>query len=159
MPDNTAKRGGTAAPGYLRVTASQLGLAGDLELAFPLGLACFRSRGSSHGYCHGGISFQELVLPVASITVRASRAADTGTAAVLLSLAKPQITTRFFSVEARYIVGGLFGDDTRRVKAVVRVNRSEVGAAAMAAYGFEEGTQEIVLEKDRPNAITWPRTR
>jgi hypothetical protein len=24
----------------------------------------------------------------------------------------------------------------------------------MAAYGFEEGTQEIVLEKDRPNAIT-----
>jgi hypothetical protein len=26
--------------------------------------------------------------------------------------------------------------------------------AAMAAYGFEEGTQEIVLEKDRPDAIT-----
>lgn len=26
--------------------------------------------------------------------------------------------------------------------------------AAMAAYGFEEGTQEVVLEKDRPNAIT-----
>jgi hypothetical protein len=26
--------------------------------------------------------------------------------------------------------------------------------AAMAAYGFKEGTQEIVLEKDRPNAIT-----
>jgi hypothetical protein len=26
--------------------------------------------------------------------------------------------------------------------------------AAMAAYGFEEGTQEVVLEKDRPNTIT-----
>ena len=24
----------------------------------------------------------------------------------------------------------------------------------VAAYGFEEGTQEVVLEKDRPNAIT-----
>ena len=53
-----------------------------------------------------------------------------------------------------YIVGGLFGEDTKRVKAVVRTNRTEVGMAAMAAYGFEEGTQEVVLEKDRPNAIT-----
>jgi hypothetical protein len=147
-------RGGTAAPGYMRVTASQLGLAGDLELAFPLGLACFRTRGSSRGYCHGGISLQELVLPVASITVHESRAADVGTATVMLSVTKPKITTRFFSVEARYIVGGLFGDDTKRVKAVVRTNRTEVGMAAMAAYGFEEGTQEVVLEKDRPNAIT-----
>jgi hypothetical protein len=69
-------------------------------------------------------------------------------------VAKPKITTRFFSVEARYIVGGLFGEDTKRVKAVVRTNRPEVGMAAMAAYGFEEGTQEVVLEKDRPNAIT-----
>ena len=37
---------------------------------------------------------------------------------------------------------------------MVRANRTEVGMAAMAAYGFEEGMQEIVLEKDRPNAIT-----
>jgi hypothetical protein len=136
------------------VPASQLGLAGDLELAFPLGLACFRTRGGNRGYFHGGISPQELVIPVAAITVRTPRATGMGTAAVLLTLAKPKITTRFFSVEARYIVGGLFGDDTKRVRVVVRTNRTEVGTAAMAAYGFEEGTQEIVLEKDRPNAIT-----
>jgi hypothetical protein len=42
---------------------------------------------------------------------------------------------------------------------VARANRTEVGIAAMAAYGFEEGTQEIVLEKDRPNAITLMLTR
>ena len=48
----------------------------------------------------------------------------------------------------------MFGEDTKRVKAVVRTNRTEVGMAAMAAYGFEEGTQEVVLEKNRPNAIT-----
>jgi hypothetical protein len=147
-------RGGRAAPGYVRVLASQLGLAGDLELAFPLGLACFRSRGSSRGYCHGGISFQELMIPVAAITVRAPRATPVGTTTVLLTLAKPKITTRFFSVEARYVVGGLFGDDTKRVRVVVRANRTDVGVATMAAYGFEEGTQEIVLAKDRPNAIT-----
>src|SRR5712691_1998396 len=147
-------RGGTAAPGYMRVPASQLGLAGDLELAFPLGLARFRTRGGHRGYCHGGISLQELVIPVAAITVREPRATDLGTATVTLSLAKPKITTRFFSVEACYVVGGLFGDAMKRVKVVVRANRTEVGGAAMAAYGFEEGTQEVALEKDRPNAIT-----
>ena len=77
-----------------------------------------------------------------------------GTATVTLDLAKPKFTTRFFSIEAQYIVGGLFGEDTKRIKVVVRANRAEVGGAAMAAYGFEEGTREIVLEKDRPNAIT-----
>jgi hypothetical protein len=147
-------RGGTAAPGYMRVPASQLGLAGDLELAFPFGLACFRTRGGSHGYFHGGISLQELIIPVAAIAVRAPHTAHMGTTTVLLNLAKPKITTRFFSVEACYMAEGLFGDDTKRVRAVIRANRTEVGVAAMAVYGFEEGTQEIVLEKDRANAIT-----
>ncbi len=40
-------RGGMAAPGFIRVPASQLGLAGDLELAFPLGLACLSHAGQS----------------------------------------------------------------------------------------------------------------
>ena len=147
-------RGGMAAPGFIRVPASQLGLAGDLELAFPLGLAAFRTRGSHRGYCHGGISLQELLIPVATISVREPQPTGMGTATVLLTLAKPSITTRFFSIEARYVVAGLFGDDTKRIKVIVRAHRTEVGVAAMAAYGFEEGTQEIVLEKDRPNAIT-----
>jgi hypothetical protein len=135
------------------VPASQLGLAGDLELAFPLGLERFRTRGGHRGYCHGGISLQELVIPVAAITVREPRTTDLGTATVTLSLAKPKITTRFFSVEACYVVGGLFGDAMKRVKVVVRRTVLSRGAA-MAAYGFEEGTQEVALEKDRPNTIT-----
>lgn len=35
------------------------------------------------------------------------------------------------------------------------MNRQDVGFAAMAAYGFEEGTKEIVLRKDKPNPITF----
>lgn len=71
-----------------------------------------------------------------------------------LTLAKPKITTRFFSIEVCYIGAGFFDVSTKRVKVVVRANSSAVGTAAMAAYGFEEGVQEIVLEKDKPNAIT-----
>lgn len=147
-------RGGAEAPGSLRVTANQIGLGGDLELAFPPGLACFRSRGSSYSYFHGGLSLQELLIPVVSITVHAIHAQGMGTASVNLTLAKPKITTRFFSIEVRYIVTGFFDAPTKRIKVIVRANRSTVGTAAMAAYGFEEGIQEIVLEKDKPNVIT-----
>jgi len=147
-------RGGNTAPGYIRAKASELGLSGDLEIAFPLGLACFRTRGGSGGYFHGGISLQEMVVPIARITVQDAPVPGQGASTVILALAKPKITTRFFSIEARYVVSSLFGNNTRRVKVIVLANRNQVGVAAMAAYGFEEGTQEIVLEENRPDAIT-----
>jgi hypothetical protein len=36
----------------------------------------------------------------------------------------------------------------------VRARSKDVGHAVTAAYGFEDGTQEVLLEKDRPNPIT-----
>ena len=58
-------KGGTDADGYLRVAASELAFGGDLEMAFPRGLSCFRVKGGVGGYFHGGISLQEMVIPVA----------------------------------------------------------------------------------------------
>ena len=40
------------------------------------------------------------------------------------------------------------------IKVVVWAHRTEIGVADMAAYGFEESTQEIVLKEDQSNAIT-----
>ncbi|GIW89838.1 MAG: hypothetical protein KatS3mg109_0270 [Pirellulaceae bacterium] len=147
-------RGGAAHPRHLRTSARQLGLHGDLELAFPRGLACFRTPGGGSGYFHGGISFQEAIVPVAVIHVAAPVVQGRDTASVELTMAKPKVTTRFFSVQATYKVSGLFGEESCRVRVLVKSERKEVGMAAMAAYGFEEGTQEIVLQRDRPNAIT-----
>ena len=42
-------KGGTVGKGYIRATASQLELGGELELAFPRGLACFRVKGGVGG--------------------------------------------------------------------------------------------------------------
>ena len=147
-------RGGTASDSYIRVKASDLGLGGDLELVFPSGLATFKTKGANRGYFHGGISLQEMIIPLAAITIKEVIAPDISTSTVSLTLAKPKVTTRFFSIEARYEVGGLFGDNTKRIKVSVRSKRTEAGIAAMAAYGFEEGTQEILLEKEKPNSIT-----
>ncbi len=71
-----------------------------------------------------------------------------------MEMEKPRITTRFFSVMATYALPDLFAPSERRVKVVVRAGAEDVGQAVMAAYGFEDGTQEIVLQKDRPDPIT-----
>jgi hypothetical protein len=147
-------RGGRAADGYLRVTAGQLELGGDLEFAFPKGHACFRVRGGAGGYFHGGISLQEMIIPIAVLRTKAAATAGQGAARVTLEFSKPAITNRFFSVVATLKEEGLFSPDEVRVRANIMSGKTEVGFCAMAAYGYEEGSREITLQKNQPNALT-----
>jgi hypothetical protein len=145
-------KGGMAAEGYVRVSASRVGMGGDLELAFPRGLACFKAGGST-SFFHGAASLQELVIPVATL-VSKQVSTGAGHVAVRVEMERPRVTTRFFSVTTTYESTGLFTTEELRVRVVVRANKKDIGFAAMAAYGFEDGTQEIVLQKDRSNPIT-----
>ncbi len=148
-------QGGTRGDGFLRIATSQVHLGGPFELAFPRGLGCFRAKGGGGAYCHGGATLQELVIPVISMEPRKAPPYSLKTTAVKLVMDKPKITTRFFSVTATYHrVHGIGSSDEIRVKVAVRANRKEVGFVAMAAYGFEEGTGEILLRDGRPNAVT-----
>lgn len=60
-------RGGTTPPGAVRVPASALGYASDLDFVFPEGGGVFKSGGDL-AFHHGGPSLQELIVPV--VTVR-----------------------------------------------------------------------------------------
>jgi PglZ domain len=146
--------GGQAADGYVRVTAHQLELGGNLELAFPRGHACFRVKGGAGGYFHGGISLQEMIIPVATLRSKSAKTTGAGAARINLDFSKPAVTNRFFSVVATLKEEGLFTDEQIRVRAVVVSGRTEAGFCAMAAYGYEEGTREIILKKNQPNALT-----
>jgi hypothetical protein len=61
-------------------------------------------------------------------------------------------------VTATYFAEGLFSPEEIRVKMSVKGKGKEVGFAAMSAHGFEEGTKEIILQKDKPNSITFMLT-
>jgi hypothetical protein len=50
---------------------------------------------------------------------------------------------------------GLFDPDELRIRATVTSDKAEAGFCAMAAYGYEEGTREISLRKNQPNALTF----
>jgi hypothetical protein len=149
-------KGGTDAKGYVRVAASQLEFGGDPEMAFPHGLACFRVKGGVGGYFHGGISLQEMVIPVAVLRSKASVAGGAATEIrVKLEFGKPAINNRFFSMVATLEVHGLFPPEEVRIRAAVLSNKKEVGFCAMAAYGYEEGSREITLRPKKPNALTF----
>ena len=146
--------GGRAADGYIRATASQLEMAGDLELAFPRGHACFKVKGGTGGYFHGGISLQEMIIPVAVLRSKSAKVTGAGAARITLEFSKPSVTNRFFSMVATLKEEGLFSAEEIRVRAVVLSGRTDTGFCAMAGYGYEEGTREITLKKNQPNALT-----
>ncbi|MBI3467833.1 MAG: PglZ domain-containing protein, partial [Planctomycetes bacterium] len=60
--------GGTSEASYLRRSLASLGVESDLDVAMPWTLACFKSKGGARAYFHGGLSPQELIVPVVVLT-------------------------------------------------------------------------------------------
>jgi len=76
--------------------SAALGLGGDLSVAFPLSLGRFPLQGSGMRYVHGGITLQEVVVPV--VKIHKARADDTGRVEVELMRVPAKITTGQLSI-------------------------------------------------------------
>jgi uncharacterized protein (TIGR02687 family) len=72
-------------------TASALGLSGDWVAAFPMALGRFPLKGSGKRFVHGGISLQEVVVPV--LRIHKTRTDDTDRVEIDLLRAPSKITT------------------------------------------------------------------
>ena len=84
-------RGVKAKTGIKVFTASALGLPGDWAAAFPLALGRFPLKGSGKRFVHGGVSLQEVVLPV--LRIHKTRTDDTERVEIDLLRAPTKITT------------------------------------------------------------------
>lgn len=147
--------GGVSGEGFFRVKASDLAVQGPLELAFPLGMGSFRVKGGSGAYLHGGVSPAENILPVIRLVLKEAPATAVGDSIVQLSMAKPVITNRLFSVTVTLKAKGLFEVEDRRLRFEMVSGQKEIGRAATAAYGFEDGTGEVTVKTDQPNFVTF----
>ena len=56
--------GGKADEAFLRAPLSALDMQGEFDLATPWTFACFKCKGGARAYFHGGLSPQELLVPV-----------------------------------------------------------------------------------------------
>jgi hypothetical protein len=154
--------GGRSEPSYLRTALSSLGVESDLDLATPWTFACFKSKGGARAYFHGGLSPQELIIPVMTMTATAQSLAGPPTGIDWkLTPGSAKLSTRFFSVQIAGEVTGLFGVEPPKVRVEVRAGKKVVSNPVSASYGFEDATGEVKLrvlgddaKKIEPNTVT-----
>jgi len=137
-------RGGAADPAVVRIKSASLGFGGDLEIVIPRGLACFRSGGSVE-YFHGGASPQELLVPVWVVRSDGSIPALASGVQWEIEPTRPKITTRFMTVRVR--ARALLPQAPTTVRLEVRDGKACVSRAVAAAYGFDEVSGAITLER------------
>ena len=156
--------GGTSEPSYVRMPLSQLGIDSEFDIAAPYTFACFKSKGGARAYFHGGLSPQELIIPVVTMTPTAQAKAGppTGIDWKLVS-GTAKLTTRFFSVQisGQQSSGSLFGMEAPKVRVEIRANGKCVSSPVSASYGFKDGAGEVqlrIMDDDskqiEPNTVT-----
>jgi PglZ domain len=142
-------KGASTTESTLRVPLSSTGIPSDLDLIAPRGLAVFRAGGAKQ-FFHGGLSPQELVVPV--IVVDTEPAPAPRQFQVDVSMAGGRITTGAFAATVGF-TGDLFTSEiTVRV-----VAQGAKGSAAVARVvsgdGYDPATGAVALRADSPPPI------
>jgi PglZ domain len=148
-------RGGHANPSYMRANLSDFGLGGDLEIATPWNFACFKAAGGTEAYFHGGLSPQELIIPV--VTLIPKHQATVGlTSDVQWTLVpgSQKVSTRFFSVQVKGTATSLFELLPPKVRVDVRSKKETISKPISASYGFENATGDVQLKLTADNSKT-----
>ena len=149
-------RGGTTPSGCVRVAASALGYASDLEFVFPAGCGVFRAGGDL-AFHHGGPSLQELVIPVLTVLTKAPVSAHTSTGPIAATGLPEAITNRIFSVTLSFgeqqmalgVVGAL-------VRPLLMAAGKQVGTVGIAVDAeFDPATGCVKLEPDKPVTVAF----
>ena len=154
-------KGGNTGDGYLRGKLSAMGLSDELEFAVPWGFACFKTQGDT-SYFHGGLSPQELIIPVMTLTPKTdSQAATSSPFDWKVELGSKKITARFVSIQLGGKVIGLFDAEAPEVIVEVCKKTGPISQTVAASYGFNQDTgsvqmklQESENRKLEPNTIT-----
>ena len=134
--------GGATPPGCVRVSGPELGYGTNLEFVFPRGLGVFKAGGGLT-FHHGGISLQELVIPVVRLRIP-SRAQEVIAGRVTELCDVPdKVTNRTFVVGVR-VSGDLFAEDRRALRVVLVSEGQQVGHAGMAIGGELDRSSHVL---------------
>lgn len=155
--------GGNSEPSYLRTSLASLGVDSEFDIATPWTFAVFKTKGGARAYFHGGLSPEELIVPV--VVLRSGAKAATPAAGIQWTLTPgaSKLTTRFFSIQisGSESESSLFGYEPPKVRIELRANKKCVSVPVSASYGFEDATGEVTLkiaEQDNkriePNTVT-----
>jgi hypothetical protein len=149
-------RGGATPPGCVRVSASALGYASDLEFVFPTGSGVFRAGGDL-AFHHGGPSLQELLIPVLTIRTKVRPSVRPSAGPITASGLPEAVTNRIFSVTLAFAEKQmLLGATGMVVRPLLMSAGKQVGAVGMAIDAeLDRATGCVKLEANRPITVAF----
>ena len=140
-----AGQGAAASENYLLTDVSRFGATSDLEMAVPWNLAGFRTSGPT-AYFHGGLSPQEILLPVMVVTPKVTGGVKGAKKLAWdVSLGSAKVTARFLSVRIQARSQGLFAESWPVVRIEVRAAGEVCAIPVSGSYGFQEATGAVAL--------------
>lgn len=139
-------RGGAEHPAVMRAHLSAFGIGGDLELVTPYGLSAFKVQGGNTEYFHGGLSLQELIIPILIVSPTAS-ATQTIQAEIQwnLTLGSHKITSPYVSVTIEGSSSQLLPVDPPTIRVEIRDQDQILSVPVSASYGFQDATKDVKL--------------
>ncbi|VWX60052.1 conserved hypothetical protein [Burkholderiales bacterium 8X] len=149
-------RGGVTPPGCVRVSASSLGYASDLEFVFPAALGVFKAGGDL-AFHHGGPSLQEMVIPVLTVRTKARESARPPAGPIEASGLPEAVTNRIFSVTFTYGPKQmLLGASAIQVLPLLMAAGKQVGAVGMVVDAhFDRTTGTVTLEPNKSVTVAF----
>lgn len=151
-----AGHGGQTPAACVRVSGAELGYSTDLDFIFPKGLAVFRAGGDL-AFHHGGISLQEMVVPVLSLRIPSGKREEPTSKLVLEGYPKV-LTNRTFGMRVR-LEEWLF-QEAVTARLVLLAEGQEVGHAGMALDAeFDRATGRVTIQPGQTANVAMMLTR
>jgi PglZ domain len=146
-----AGRGGANPPGTIRVSGAELGYDTDLDFIFPTGIGVFRAGGNL-AYHHGGISLQEMVIPVLTLRTAVPPKMEGSEGDWGLKGVPEALNNRTFGVTIEHT--GLFARVPVAVRPVLMAGGEQVGEAGMALDArFDRDSKTVTIDPGRPASV------
>ncbi|MFM0192118.1 PglZ domain-containing protein [Paraburkholderia strydomiana] len=149
-------RGGATPPGCVRVSASSLGYASDLDLVFPAASGVFKAGGDL-AFHHGGPTLQELVIPVLTVRTKTRESAAPRAGPIAATGLPEAVTNRIFSVTFTYGAKQMLLDATSiQVRPLLMAAGKQVGAVGMVVDAkFDRATGAVELEPNKQVTVAF----
>ncbi|MEO8285040.1 MAG: PglZ domain-containing protein [Chloroflexota bacterium] len=139
-------RGGADSPSYMRTGLSALGLSDELEIAVPWGFGAFLVPGGALSYFHGGMSPQEMVIPVIELLPEGAGASAAPEVSLSMEMRAKKISTRFLAISVVGSATNMLEQVAPRVRVDVKMSGNVVSQPVTATYGYTEATGDVQLQ-------------
>lgn len=135
--------GGITPGGTVRLSASDIGYGSSLEFVFPKGIGVFKTGGDL-GFHHGGLSLQEMIIPVITFKMGPEKQPTEVMGDIVLSGVPEKLTNRTFGMQLE--IGGLFKQAAHTVRPLLLSKGVIVGKAGMVLDGdYDQDTGYVTL--------------